>query len=73
METLKRIFSIGLVNEFLGQKFVQEETGKILYSIHPAVALGSFLLIFFVGYLLGSFNFATFLSKRFYKDITFRH
>lgn len=68
METLKRIFSIGLVNEFLGQKFVQEETGKILYSIHPAVALGSFLLIFFVGYLLGSFNFATFLSKRFYKE-----
>ncbi len=68
MEILKRIFSIGIINEYLAQKYVSESTGATLYELHPAVAAITFILIFFVGYLFGSFNFATYISKKKYKE-----
>lgn len=68
MEFIKRIFQIGLANEFLGQKYVSENTGNVLYELHPAIFLATVILIFAVGYLLGSINFATFISKRSYHE-----
>lgn len=68
MEWIKRIFQIGLMNEYFGQKYVAKETGVVLYELHPAVAVSTFLVLLFVGYLLGSINFATFISKKAYKE-----
>ena len=68
METLRRIFNIGIVNELFAQKYVAETSDSTLYELHPAIAIASFILVLFIGYLLGSFNFATFISKRTYKE-----
>ena len=64
METLSRIFNIGIINELFAQKFVTDETDIVLYNLNPAIAIITLILILFTAYLLGSFNFATYISKK---------
>jgi glycerol-3-phosphate acyltransferase PlsY len=68
METVKTILEIGAVNYFLGTPYSTEGSDVVLYNLPWALAIISFILIALIGYLLGSINFATFISKRKYKD-----
>ncbi|MBR5322696.1 MAG: glycerol-3-phosphate 1-O-acyltransferase PlsY [Clostridia bacterium] len=68
MDTLREIFKVGIVNKLFGAQYISEETGVILYNIPWLYAIPAFILLLLVGYLFGSFNFATFISKRKYND-----
>jgi len=68
METLKMIFSIGIVNYLFGAPYKHPEAEIVLYSISWSVAIVSFLLILIAAYLLGSMNFAVIVSKMKYKQ-----
>lgn len=68
MKAISELFRIGLINKLFGTKFVSEETGAVLYNIPWHFAIPAFVLLLLIGYLFGSFNFATFISKKKYKD-----
>ena len=68
MDIIKLIFKIGSINYLFGTPFKNEETGVILYNIPWSLAILSFVLLLVIGYLLGSINFATFISKRKYNE-----
>ena len=68
MNALKELFKLGLVNKLFGTQYISEETGAVFYNIPWHYAIPAFILLFLIGYLSGSFNFATFISKRKYND-----
>lgn len=68
MELISKIFKIGSVNYFFGTPYQTEGSDAVFYKLDWPFAIISFVLILLIGYLLGSFNFATFISKRKYKD-----
>lgn len=68
MKLIYTIFRIGIVNYLFGNKLVSEKTGAILYETPYAFIIISLILLLLVGYLLGSFNFATYISKKKYKE-----
>lgn len=59
---------IGIANKLFGTPYQAPETTVIIYNTHPAIIIASLILVFLVGYFLGSINFATFISKKKYKD-----
>ncbi len=68
MNALKELFKIGIVNKLFGTQYISQETGAIFYNIPWHYAIPAFILLFLIGYLFGSFNFATFISKKKYND-----
>ena len=68
MDALKELFKVGLVNKLFGTQLISDETGAVFYNIPWHYAIPAFILLLLIGYLFGSFNFATFISKRKYKD-----
>ncbi len=73
MKIMKEIFQIGIVNKLFGTQYVSDETGGVFYNIPWHYAIPAFILLIIIGYLFGSFNFATFISKRKYKDDVREH
>lgn len=68
MEIFKTILKIGAVNYWFGTPYTAEGSDVVLYNLPWSFAITAFILIALVGYLLGSINFATFISKLKYKD-----
>ncbi len=68
MEIIRTIFKIGIVNYLFGTPYKTDGFEGTLYKIPWTFAITAFILILLIGYLLGSFNFATFISKRKYKE-----
>ena len=66
MKELYNFFNAGLVRYLFGSYF--ESEGYAGYAISPIYMIPAFILIFMIAYLLGSINFATFISNRKYKD-----
>lgn len=68
MELLSKLFNIGAVNYFFGTPYSAEDSNAVFYKLDWPIAVISFILLLFIGYLLGSFNFATYISKKKYKE-----
>jgi glycerol-3-phosphate acyltransferase PlsY len=68
MKLLYTIFRIGIVNYLFGNKLISEKTGVVLYETDYVFIIPALILVLLAGYLLGSFNFATYISKKKYKD-----
>ena len=68
MQLLSKLFTIGAVNYFFGTPYSAEDSNAVFYELDWPIAVISFILLLFIGYLLGSFNFATYISKKKYKE-----
>ena len=73
MEALKIILKNGAVNYFFATPFKAEGSDVVLYNLPWALAIASFILLLIIGYLFGSFNFATYISNKKYKDDIRQH
>lgn len=67
MKTLYELFNVGFVQMLFGTRTVHEN-GYISYTTNIWYKIPAFVLIILLAYLLGSINFATFISKKKYKD-----
>ncbi|MBE6642152.1 MAG: glycerol-3-phosphate 1-O-acyltransferase PlsY [Ruminococcaceae bacterium] len=66
MKTLYEIFNVGIVRYLFGTR--AELDGIVQYNISGIYIIPALVLILLIAYLLGSINFAMFISKRKYKD-----
>ena len=66
MKTLYEIFNVGIVQYLFGTRV--EHEGGVQYSTPFVYIIPALILILLVAYLLGSINFAMFISKKKYKD-----
>lgn len=67
METIYTFFNIGIVATLFGTRG-EDSAGNVYYNTPWIYIIPALILVLFVAYLMGSFNFATFISKKKYND-----
>ncbi|MBR6681564.1 MAG: glycerol-3-phosphate 1-O-acyltransferase PlsY [Clostridia bacterium] len=75
MEALKEILRYSLLNHLYGTKTVEvvEELELVRFELPWRIMIPALIILFIVGYFLGSINFATIISKKKYNDDVRQH